>query len=99
MLPSINLAQDSLGLGAISGGIGAARASSVVAGCGNRPLFGKEAKRAFEACVARQQALNGQAMTLSAQNSQAQAGSGSQTLWIVLAVVAVIVVLILILRR
>lgn len=86
MIPSISLGTDSLGLGAFG-------ASSSVQGCGNRPLFGKESKRAFEECVQRQQEINKvQSSTISNQPP------ANNYTFIIIAIV-VVVVLILLLKR
>lgn len=94
MMPSLNLASDSLGLGAIGSAFGTMRSSSTVQGCGNRPLIGKESKRAFEECVKRQQGLVGSQIA-----NQPTPTPPNNTLIIAIAAVVVVVVLVVVLKK
>jgi hypothetical protein len=97
MIPGISLGSDSLGLGGIFQGIGTARSSSAVEGCGNRPLFGKEAKQAYNDCLARNQELKSQQIGANA-NLPVQTPPNN-TLIIAIVAVVVVVVLVVVLKK
>lgn len=93
MIPGISLGTDSLGLGGIFQGIGTARSSSAVEGCGNRPLFGKEAKQAYNDCLARNQELKSKIASQPVQTPP------NNTLIIAIVAVVVVVVLVVVLKK
>lgn len=88
----IELANDSLGLGALGQGIGGAISSNAVEGCGRRPaLFGR-AK--WNECVAKNQALKSQIIT-----AQTTPTPPNNTLIIAIVAVVVVVVLVVVLKK
>jgi len=99
MVPGISLGSDSLGLGGIFQGIGTARASSSVAGCGNRPLFGKKAKQAYNDCLARNQELQSKQLGILGANPQQTPPPPNNNLLIIGGLVVAIIILILIFKK
>lgn len=91
----IELANDSLGLGALGTGIGGAIAAKAVDGCGTRPaLFGK---RKWNECVARNQSLKSQQLSILA--NQPVPTPPNNTLIIAIVAVVVVVVLVVVLKK
>jgi hypothetical protein len=110
MIPSLNLATDSLGLGAMYQSI---FNKTGTAECGSRPgciSLGKKSncaakQRAYEACTLKALETQNTMVTRSADvavsedEAAAQAAKSKRTLYIILAIVALIILLLIFKRR
>ncbi len=86
-IPGISLESDVLGQGQMATAI---FGTTHVDGCGNRPRWGREARRQYEDCIKRQQELIGRSIDQRAGMGTRSASAGNNTvMFIIVAVVLV----------